>query len=438
MSNKYFICLPGQAHKSLNQYKFSSEQFQEFCQLESNQKQPSPIDKDSSYLHLAKQFGFQWQPLADKGHVLYDWKAQLMMNICQSYARKLNHDLSFPVYEVSGSNMYSQSHPVVDSYAKLYGERLYKNSQSKSDLVMSYDSSYPHFFLASQHIKKDSQLPLGFFSMQDCYRYEQSGECMLMFRQRRFYMNDIHPFFKYIDQAFDHIPEMADKILQAAKLVNINYQIVIEVPSEQIFRKHLSQIQKVVDYLGKPVLINILNDNKSRYWIFNMDFKFIDKLGQSREVACIQIDVGNSKVLNISYKDKNGRKQHPVIIHSAIPGGVERFLYMIFDDFKNRCPLDFHPIQVRLIPISAKHLQVAKKLQSEFSNQLRIDIDDREINLNLKIKRAHKELVPNKILIGDKESESQLRQHLNSIKSNLQKMSNLELKVPILLSQRLI
>lgn len=439
MSNQFFILKPQDSKiyeldHFLDQAKF---EFSEFVKAEAKLVDQSKDNQNPEYLNLAKKFGFQWQNYADKGNLLYDWKAQLMMELVQRYARKLNHSIGFPVYEIKGSNIYNQAHPVVDSYAKLYGERLYNMQPKKQKLVMSYDSSYPHFSLASQNLKYEKQLPFGYFSIADCYRYEQSGELMLMLRHRRFFMNDIHPFFKDINQAFDWIPRMANLILDSGKKANLDYQIVIEIPSFQNFNDYQDQIHKVINQINKPVLINILNDGKDRYWVFNMDFKFVDKLGQAREIACVQIDIGNSQKMNIQFQDSSSNKQkHPVIIHSAIPGGVERYLYMLFDDFKKRCPIFMQPIQARIIPVSQKHLQEAIKIQKEFENLVRIDIDDRDINLNLKIKQAHKELIPNKIILGDKEDISQIKEQIQEIAHQNQEFEFLKLNVPHLLSQR--
>lgn len=84
------------------------------------------------------------------------------------------------------------SHPVVEAYASLYGDRLFNFNAGNKKLVMSYNASYPQFNLAGQYSIKDKHLPFAHFSISDCYRLEQSGECMLFVRQRRFFMPDLH------------------------------------------------------------------------------------------------------------------------------------------------------------------------------------------------------------------------------------------------------
>jgi threonyl-tRNA synthetase len=359
------------------------------------------------YLEPACKIGFNWEQNADIGHVQYNYKANLMRRLVQDYARQLVHGIGLPVYEVNGANMFSLQHPVVDAYASLYGDRLYQFKSGKSDIVMSYDASYPQFNLASKAPLSYKQLPFAHFSISDCYRQEQSGEMMLLLRQRRFYMPDIHPYFKDVAEAFEWFPRLQAKILESGVAAKRDYQVIIEVPSEKIWNKYREYIEQVPKQLGADVLVNILEDGKDRYWVVNVDYKILDKLGQAREIACIQVDIGNASRLNIHYIDKQGEKKHPVIIHSAIPGGIERYLYVLFDSFEQGLPLWLNPVHIRLLPVGAEFVKNCQQLVESYKNlPLRIEIDDRSISVSSKLKSAHQDYVPYKIVIGQKEADN--------------------------------
>lgn len=362
-----------------------------------------------AYLAYAHKLGFNWEPNADSGHVQYNYKANLMRRLVQDYARQLVQGLGFPVYEVNGANMFSLNHPVVNAYASLYGDRLYQFKSGKDDVVMSYDASYPQFNLAGKAPLSHKQLPFAHFSLADCYRHEQSGEMMLLLRQRRFYMPDLHPYFKDVAEAFAWLPQLQAKILESAKAVNRAYQVVIEVPSEQIWQEYRQYIEEIPLLLGADVLVNIIEDGKDRYWIVNVDYKIIDKLGQAREIACIQVDIGNAPRLGIRYIDEQGQAKHPVIIHSAIPGGIERYLYLLFDNFEQGSPLWLHPVQIRLLPVSHEHVEHCHKLIEAVAGLLRIEIDDRNMSVSAKLKAAHADYVPHKLVIGQQEVDNSSR-----------------------------
>ena len=405
---KYFILSKSKEVIEVNDYLKLPKIDSEFARFVRREALGEVLVKQSNakpkYLEPASKIGFNWEPNADIGHVQYDYRANLMRRLVQDYARQLVLDIGLPIYEVNGANMFSLQHPVVSSYASLYGDRLYQFKSGKSDIVMSYDASYPQFNLASKAPLSHKQLPFAHFSISDCYRQEQSGEMMLLLRQRRFYMPDIHPYFRDIAEAFEWFPKLQAKILESGAEANRAYQVVIEVPSEKIWDEYRGYIEQIPKQLGADVLVNIIEDGQDRYWVVNVDYKIIDKLGQAREIACIQVDIGNASRLNIHYIDSDGQAKHPVIIHSAIPGGIERYLYILFDNFEQGLPPWLNPVQIRLIPVGAEFINDCQQLVERYKDlPLRFEIDDRSVSVSSKLKAAHQDYVPHKIVIGQQE-----------------------------------
>lgn len=428
MENKYLIIKKDGKIEEIQNYLANHKSaggFAVFVQREALGQNVKSENMHSDYLYYAQKLGFNWEPNADSGLAQYDYRANLIMRLVKEYARSLVAKIGFPVYEVQGSNMFDLDHPVVEAYAKLYGDRLFNFPSGKKHVVMSYDASYPQFNLAGKYNLNHRQLPFAHFSISDCYRHEQSGECMLLYRQRRFFMPDLHPYFKDLNEAFAWFPKIEKLLLDAAREVGIDYHVVIEVSSEQYWNQYREQIMAVAKNLNKDVLIAIIQDGKDRYWIINVDYKIVDKLGQSREICCIQIDVGNAKRLGIQYVDANGKKVHPVIIHSAVPGGIERFLYMLFDDFKNRFPIWLYPAHIRLLPVNQNLVPECEKFVERYKDRpVRIEIDDRAESISNKLRLAHKDLIPFSIVIGEKEFSSGDFSLLNSAVEKVAKFSN--------------
>lgn len=407
----------------LKQSKIDSE-FERFIRREAlGEVLIKKSDDRPAYLAHANRVGFHWEPNADIGHVQYSHKANLMRRLVQEYARQLVHSVGLPIYEVNGANMFSVQHPAVSAYASLYGDRLYQFKSGKSDIVMSYDASYPQFNIAAKAPLSYKQLPFAHFSISDCYRQEQSGEMMMLLRQRRFYMPDIHPYFKDVAEAFAWFPKLQAKIIESGIAAKRVYQVVIEVPSKKVWQEYRSYIEQIPVSLGSDVLVNILEDGKDRYWVVNVDYKIVDKLGQAREIACIQVDIGNAPRLNINFIDKNGCEKHPVIVHSAIPGGIERYLYILFDNFEHGLPLWLNPVQLRLIPVGGKYIEYCLQFIAKNADlPIRIEVDDRNISVSSKLKSAHNDYVAYKIVVGQKEIDSdfsELNKELKKINKNV-------------------
>lgn len=442
MNNKYFILKKNGEIVEPDKYLESSqcsEEFRVFIEREAFNQQAVSVNRNkkqeseakSDYLSYAKKLGFDWEPNSDNGFMRFDYKAQLIMRLVKDYARQLVNEIGFPIYEVRGANFFDMSYPVVQAYAGLYGDRLFQFNAGQKKLVMSYDASYPQFNLAGKYQLKESNLPFAHFSISDCYRLEQSGECMLFVRQRRFFMPDLHPYFKDIDEAFKWFPKIEKKLLESAKDANKHYEIVVEVSSEDNWIKYQNKIKCIAKNLGQDILVAILMDGQDRYWIINVDYKIIDQLGQSREICCIQIDVGNASRLDIKYQDKKGNDNYPVIIHSAVPGGIERYLYMLLDNFKESFPLWLYPAQIRLIPVNKKHISFCKRLVDKSKHlPVRIEIDDRDEHLNKRIKQSHEDLVPFVVVIGDKEMSK--RENLKEFNSALSKVIKVSKNKPFI------
>lgn len=443
MDNKYLVIKKGgeivDAKEYLEKSKNSGD-FGVFIKREAFGNDVQIDGEKSDYLLYAQKFGFNWEPNADIGFVQYDYRANLIMRLVKEYARKLMHQIGFPIYEIQGSNVFDLSHPVVEAYAKLYGDRLFNFESGKKKVVMSYDASYPQFNLAGKYILNHRHIPFGHFSISDCYRHEQSGECMLLYRQRRFYMPDIHPYFKDVAEAFEWYPKIEKQLLKSSKEVNVDYQIVVEVSSDKNWEEYKNEILEIANRFDREILVAILQDGKDRYWIINVDYKIVDKFGQSREICCIQIDVENAKRLDIAFMDAKGNKVNPIIIHAAVPGGIERYIYMLFDDFKKRFPLWLYPAQIRLIPVNDGFISFCEELVEKYKNfPVRIEIDDRKESVNKKIKNAHQDSIPFPVVIGEKEQGSpddimQLRSAIDKIVENSNDKPFIPIEYPKLMS----
>ncbi len=392
------------------------------------------VKNQSDYIKIANKLGFSWEDNSQVGFINYNYKANLIKSLVEGYSRNLVNSLDMPIYEVKGSNFFDLKHPVVKAYANLFGDRLFESN----DMVMSYDASYPQFNLASKMKLKEDNLPFAHFSISDCYRYEQSGECMLMFRGRRFFMPDIHPYFKDVEEAWRWYPKFDKKLNESFLLAKMEYINIAKISSEDNWNLYKEEIINLAKGNSKEILIDIKLGGEEKYWIVDIDYGIIDKFEQFREIACIQIDVGNAKRLGISYLGKDGEKKHPVIIHSAIPGGIERYIYMMIDNFDD-FPIDFQPIQLRIIPVSEKFIKVAKDLQ-EKNLDIRIDVDDRAESVSKRIKMAHEECIKNILVVGEKEqsqkSEISIFNEIREKRNN--KVPFIPINWPILLSKRIM
>lgn len=138
----------------------------------------------------------------------------------------------------------------------------------------------------------------------------------------------------------------------------------------------------------------------------------IDAMNRPREIGTVQIDTGNAKRFDITYTGADGKKEYPVILHTAVIGGIERYLYMVFDTAIKKkketgliqMPLWLNPEQVRILPISERHTAAAIKLAKKLErNSIRAGVDDSSETIGKKVREANQDWIGYVIGFGDKE-----------------------------------
>ena len=145
--------------------------------------------------------------------------------------------------------------------------------------------------------------------------------------------------------------------------------------------------------------------------VINVEYHITDELKRSREIATVQIDMGNAKRFGISYTDEDMKKLCPPILHTAVLGGIERYLYTVFDAALKMevpsLPLWLAPTQARIIPISDKFIGNATGIAEEMeTHHIRVDIDDRSVTMQRKVREAEMEWIDYIIVFGQKEMDS--------------------------------
>jgi len=360
-----------------------------------------------------RKFGFEWEPMSDHGHMRYGPHATVIMDLVMQYAWQIARELGIPVFRVMGTNMFNLSEKPVLEHALLFGDRLYELNVENNRFVLRYAACHQQFAMLRDWIISYKNLPFGMFELADSYRLEQRGELNLCFRLRKFYMPDLHILTRDLKEAIEVSKKVQEKIMEEIGKLGRRYVALYNV-TEDFFNEYREVLIEFVKRENYPVLINVIPSG-IYYWVLNVEYHIIDNLKRPREIATFQIDVGNGKRFNIRYVDEKGEEHHPVIIHTALIGGVERYIYTVFDTaalMEKRgetpyIPTWLAPVQVRVIPVSREYLDYAIKVAEKIMDRgFRVDVDDRDESLGKKIRDAGREWIPYIIVVGEREVKS--------------------------------
>lgn len=418
---------------------------------------------EPEYFRLCRKFGIAWEGMSDSGHMRWEPKAALIFDLIADYSTIVAESIDIPLYLMKGTNMFNLQEPSVREHAELFGDRLYTIEVGKSKFIMRYAACHQQFAIMRDWTMSYRQLPFGAFEVADSYRLEQSGECQLLFRVRRLNMPDLHVICRKMEEAYDWFRKIHEKIMTEARELGVEYEMLINIAGEKSFEDNREFIQSLVRDHGRPVLLHFYPEGINYYWTINIEYMMIDEGKRPREIGTVQIDIGNSRRFGIKYADENGQPQYPIILHTAIIGTVERYLYMVFDvaikkeqaGGRGALPVWLNPEQIRIMIISDKHLRKARDIMSRLQeNGIRAGLDDRKETVGKKVRRAKQDWVSYAIVIGDKELESKalkvydriengdfemsLEELIEKIRNETKGYPNRPMYFPVELSRRII
>jgi len=259
------------------------------------------------------------------------------------------------------------------------------------------------------------QLPLKLYELtRYSFRREKSGELVGLRRLRAFSMPDCHAFCKDIDQAKEEFVKRFELSLNVIEGLGISpnddVDMVIRFTSD-FYEQNKEFIATFATRLKKPILVEMWKE-RFFYFIVKWEFNFVDSLGKAAAMSTDQIDVENGERYKIEFVDSDGEKKYPIILHNSPSGAIERVIFALLEKTVRDAntgkvptlPLWLTHTQIRIIPVSSKHLEFGEKILDELNkNNIRADIDDRELSVAKKIREAESEWIHFILVIGDKE-----------------------------------
>jgi len=349
-----------------------------------------------------------YEPSADIGHLRWYPKGRLIRDLLSDYVYNLVTDRG--AMPVETPIMYDLADDAIRVHAEKFGERQYRMATKNKELMLRYACCFGAFRILSDSFLTWKNLPIGIYELSTySFRLEKKGECVGLKRLRGFTMPDLHTVCVDIDQAMIEFDEQITMCKQTGVDLDVNYEVIMRVTKE-FLDENEDWVYSAATKIGKPVLLEILPERK-HYWVAKMDFAAIDYLGRPIENPTIQIDVESGERFGITYINSQEEEVNPIILHCSPTGSIERVMCSLLEksaiDSKEKppmLPLWLIPTQVRIIPISERHIEKSEEIAQLLRNQsIRVDIDDKHETVGKKIRNAGGEWAPYVIVIGDRE-----------------------------------
>ena len=446
----------------IGEYSFDKKNaFSKLADYELSKKRT--VSEIPPHVKLMKRLALaDYEPSSDGGNMRYYPKGRLMKSLIETYVTKMIHE--YGGIEVETPVMYDSNHPSIHSYFNRFPARQYSIQSDNKQLFLRFAACFGQFLMAKDFQISYKQLPLKLYELtRYSFRREKSGELVGLRRLRAFSMPDCHAFCKDIDQAKEEFVKRFELSLKVMEGLGISpkddVDMVIRFTSD-FYEQNKEFIKEFAARMKKPILVEIWKE-RFFYFIVKWEFNFVDSMGKAAALSTDQIDVENGERYKIEFVDTDGEKKYPIILHNSPSGAVERVIFALLEKSDRDAtrgkvpalPLWLSHTQVRIIPVASKHLEFSQKILSQLdTNNIRADIDDRELSVAKKIRDAESEWIHFIIVVGDKEvdggelmvrersSNSQygiiLEDLIKNIKTQVSDKPFLPLNLPSYLSKR--
>lgn len=268
-----------------------------------------------------------------------------------------------------------------------------------------------HVQIFKQKIHSYRDLPLRLSEFGSCHRYEPSGALHGIMRLRNFTQDDAHIFCtpEQIQSEVSRFNTLLKKVYESfgfdSVAVKLSTRPENRVGSDELWDRAEADLAEALRFDG---LAYEVQPGEGAFYGPKVEFQLKDSLGRMWQLGTVQLDFSMPERLEAYYIDSQGQKQHPVMIHRAILGSIERFIAILLEHHAGNLPMQWSPVQLVVLPISEKHRDYGQKVCRFLKeNGFRCEIDLRNEKIGYKIREHALKKIPYLILVGDQEEQAQ-------------------------------
>ena len=262
-------------------------------------------------------------------------------------------------------------------------------------------------YRSQPHSYRDLPLRVGELGL--VHRHELKGALHGLFRVRCFTQDDAHIFMTR-EQIPDEIAGVVHLINQVYSKFGFDYFVELStrpadsMGSDEDWEDATNGLNTALEKLGMPYIVN---EGDGAFYGPKIDFHLRDCLGRTWQCGTIQLDFQMPLNFNLEYVDEAGSRKRPIMIHRVCYGSIERFIGILTEHFAGKFPTWMAPVQVKVLPVSAKSMDYAKTVYAALrAKKIRCELDDRNEKIGYKIREARQvDRVPYMLILGGQEVE---------------------------------
>ena len=265
------------------------------------------------------------------------------------------------------------------------------------------------FHIQIYQAKKRSyrDLPMRMAELGTVYRYEKDGVRHGLFRVRGFTQDDAHilctpeQIVKEIKDTVNFAKAMLGKFGFHDIQAYLSTKPEKAVGDPERWEQATASLRAALEEEG---LSYEVDEGGGAFYGPKIDMKIKDALGRPWQLGTVQFDFNLPERFDLTYVGADGKDHRPYMVHRALLGSIERFFGILIEHYAGAFPLWLAPEQIRILPISDKAMDYAKKVQTALrAAGFRVDIDISAEKLGAKIRLATVQKVPYQVVVGPRD-----------------------------------
>ena len=333
-------------------------------------------------------------------------KGMALRNELENFWREVHHDFEYD--EIRTPIILNKQLWETSGHWEHYRENMYTTIIDDEEYAIKPMNCPGGILVYQNEMHSYRDLPLRYAELGLVHRHELSGALHGLFRVRAFTQDDAHVFMlpEQMQSELMKVIELFDRIYSQFGLkyhVELSTKPDNAMGDDAIWEAATEALRNAIEAKGIDYVI-IPGDGA--FYGPKLDYHIEDSLGRTWQCGTIQLDMNLPERFNVEYIGEDGQKHRTIMIHRACFGSMERFIGILTEHYAGAFPTWLAPVQVKVLPISEKHVEYANQLAKQMRHDyVRVEVDDRNEKIGYKIRQAQMEKVPYMLVVGDKEME---------------------------------
>ena len=333
-------------------------------------------------------------------------KGMALRNELENFWREVHHDFEYD--EIRTPIILNKQLWETSGHWEHYRENMYTTIIDDEEYAIKPMNCPGGILVYQNEMHSYRDLPLRYAELGLVHRHELSGALHGLFRVRAFTQDDAHVFM-LPDQMQSELMKVIELFDRIYSQFGLKYHVELSTKPDNamgddaIWEAATEALRNAIEAKGIPYVIN---PGDGAFYGPKLDYHIEDSLGRTWQCGTIQLDMNLPERFQIEYVGEDGQKHRPIMIHRACFGSMERFIGILTEHYAGAFPTWMAPVQVKVLPISEKHVEYANQLAKQMRHDyVRVEVDDRNEKIGYKIRQAQMEKVPYMLVVGDKEME---------------------------------